>query len=415
MKSDWMNNLRKYRKLLTKYRIQVLCVGAGFLLFLLASSLTPGIESISSISRKGYGSAKKEYVYVEGLLPEEVELEVPVSGRRFSDEEIGKAFGDCASELCAQILGDNASLYEVCGNLDFPDVSKKYGFRLTWIPRDPHLITAVGEVKNSDLEDPAETEIRVHMSDGERESDYVIPVRVVPEKLDEEQARIKRLKKMLVREDTENVTEAGFPLPADFEGQRIIFRNREKPNYHFIWIIGILAAVLVYVHGREELKEAREKSTRQMQLDYPEIISKLLVFVGAGMTVRAAWDAVAADYEKEMTGKKESEKREAYEEICRANERLKSGAPEGKVYRDFGRACRSRQYMKLASLLEQNRKTGVANMKAILELEMAEAWEERKNAARRAGEEASTKLLLPLFMMLGVVMVMIMVPAFMSF
>ncbi len=49
---------------------------------------------------------------------------------------------------------------------------------------------------------------------------------------------------------------------------------------------------------------------------------------------------------------------------------------------------------------------------SVLEAEMEAAFEQRKNLARRLGEEASTKLLLPLFMMLLIVMVMITVPAF---
>ena len=71
--------------------------------------------------------------------------------------------------------------------------------------------------------------------------------------------------------------------------------------------------------------------------------------------------------------------------------------------------------MKFAGLLEQNRKMGVGNMQSILDMEMIEAWEERKNLARRMGEEASTKLLLPLILMLGIVMVIIMVPALTTF
>ena len=45
---------------------------------------------------------------------------------------------------------------------------------------------------------------------------------------------------------------------------------------------------------------------------------------------------------------------------------------------------------------------------------MNHAWEQRKTMARRLGEEAGTKLLVPLFLMLGIVMVIIMVPAMMS-
>ncbi len=46
---------------------------------------------------------------------------------------------------------------------------------------------------------------------------------------------------------------------------------------------------------------------------------------------------------------------------------------------------------------------------------MISAFEQRKNMAKRLGEEAGTKLLFPLFLMLGVVMAMIVLPAFLSF
>lgn len=51
------------------------------------------------------------------------------------------------------------------------------------------------------------------------------------------------------------------------------------------------------------------------------------------------------------------------------------------------------------------------NVRELLRAEMTEAFELRKHGARRMGEEAGTRLLLPLFLMLGVVMVMVAVPA----
>lgn len=54
------------------------------------------------------------------------------------------------------------------------------------------------------------------------------------------------------------------------------------------------------------------------------------------------------------------------------------------------------------------------NLQQQLQAEMADALEQRKNLALQLGEEAGTKLLLPLFLMLGIIMVMIMVPAMMT-
>jgi hypothetical protein len=44
-----------------------------------------------------------------------------------------------------------------------------------------------------------------------------------------------------------------------------------------------------------------------------------------------------------------------------------------------------------------------------------EAFEERKETAKRLGEEAGTKLLIPMMIMLVLVLVIIMVPAFQAF
>ena len=45
---------------------------------------------------------------------------------------------------------------------------------------------------------------------------------------------------------------------------------------------------------------------------------------------------------------------------------------------------------------------------------MAEAFLERKNIAKRLGEEAGTKLLIPLFIMLMIVMAIVILPAMLA-
>ena len=68
--------------------------------------------------------------------------------------------------------------------------------------------------------------------------------------------------------------------------------------------------------------------------------------------------------------------------------------------------------MKLGTLLSQNIRKGNKDLLLKLRQEAAVALEERKNRARKAGEEAGTKLLLPMMMMLCIVMVLIMIPAY---
>ena len=64
--------------------------------------------------------------------------------------------------------------------------------------------------------------------------------------------------------------------------------------------------------------------------------------------------------------------------------------------------------------MESSVQTGGKNLRNLLEAEMEEAFKQRADMARKKGEEASSRLLLPLFGMLGIVMVMVAAPAFLA-
>ena len=61
--------------------------------------------------------------------------------------------------------------------------------------------------------------------------------------------------------------------------------------------------------------------------------------------------------------------------------------------------------------MSQNLRKGTKGLTELLKLESIQAFEERKAQAKRLGEEAGTKLLLPMFLMLAVVLVIVIVPA----
>ena len=58
---------------------------------------------------------------------------------------------------------------------------------------------------------------------------------------------------------------------------------------------------------------------------------------------------------------------------------------------------------------------GNSRLLAILSQEADSAQEDERNLARKAGEEAGTKLLLPMMLMLLVIMFLILAPAYMDF
>ena len=68
--------------------------------------------------------------------------------------------------------------------------------------------------------------------------------------------------------------------------------------------------------------------------------------------------------------------------------------------------------MKFSTLLVQNLKKGNANLINILEYESADIFNERKENAKILGEEASTKLLVPMVLMMTIIFAIILYAAF---
>ena len=103
-----------------------------------------------------------------------------------------------------------------------------------------------------------------------------------------------------------------------------------------------------------------------------------------------------------------------YEEMSIALKEMRGGISEGEAYERFGKRCELTNYMKLGALLSQNLRKGSKGLAALLQVEAIQAFENRKSLAKQRGEEAGTKLLMPMMGMLAVVLIMVMVPAFLT-
>ena len=170
-----------------------------------------------------------------------------------------------------------------------------------------------------------------------------------------------------------------------------------------MFLILVFAAAVVLVKKAREEEEARIKRYEELLLDYPGMIMKFTLLIQAGMTVRKTFQKMAMDYRR----KKKRKKQTAYEEILITCYEMESGVSEAEAYRRFGERCGQMKYKTFATLLIQNLQKGSRHLAELLEAESVEAWEERKRKARVQGEVASTKLLLPMVMMLMVVMALI--------
>ena len=102
----------------------------------------------------------------------------------------------------------------------------------------------------------------------------------------------------------------------------------------------------------------------------------------------------------------------AYEELLYTCRELRSGISEGLAYEHFGKRAGLQEYIRLSALLAQNLKRGNSTLLERLREEAEKSGQERLQESKKMGEEAGTKLLVPMVLMLAVVMAVIMIPAF---
>lgn len=396
-----------------KRRLQAGCVLAGFLLYGAAMAAGLDREGTGVLERSPHGEGETVYqVAVDGLLPQETEISVAVGERAYTDEEAEEIFDRIWGEMPSRILGENPSLDQVRTDLNLISRRDDYGVTVDW-SGGGEWIDSLGRVYGEQASpEGEEVWLQAELSDGSRQAVYELPVIVYPPARTEEERTVERFLAEIREEDQSQGGES-FTLPEQFEGRELSYRDPEGRPLWALPALGILAAVFYETEEKEQRKRAREKRERELMRDYPEVVSRLTVFLGAGLTIRGAWEKVVRGYEKSLA--EGGRKHAAYEEMRETLDRMEKKVPEGKAYQEFGKACGLQPYLKLAGLLEQNRREGTKNLRGTMRLEMASAFEERKNLARKQGEEAGAKLLIPLFLMLGVVMAMVMAPALLSF
>ncbi|MFG6337178.1 MAG: type II secretion system F family protein [Lachnospiraceae bacterium] len=385
----------------------ILCLAAWFSAHSAARLMEGGY-----LFRNAYGEGDVQ-IGLKAEIPgvQEEIFDYLLEERKLTEEELEKAYTEAAALLPGAVLNGNACLEDVRGDLKLVSVLEGYPFQISWESDAYSLINADGAVHNEAL---AEGEV-VILTAVFRYEDWFrelqLPVQVNPVVYSPKKALRARLEELLREREEGSRNGEVMALPERVGTEPVIWSEIIEDTSGYFLILVILAAGVLYWGRGRELDQKLEARKRELLLDYPEIVNKLALYMGAGMTIRNAFLKMGEDYKK----RKEERKQYVYEEILMTCYELQSGRSETEAYAHFGKRCQVQAYMKLSALLSQNIRKGSNDLLRVLRQEADNAFAERKNLAKKLGEEAGTKLLLPMMMMLCVVMVIIMIPAYFSF
>ncbi len=361
------------------------------------------------------GSTKSQELQLdaEGVL-EDYSYLVEVQAQRMQGEALEQLFDDAVKEAENVFLGENLSLDCINRDVVLPKKLQDGQIRAKWEFDSKNAINADGELKDQIAEDGELVMVSLTMHYDEQAREHTFRCYVYPKKQKPVEQLFADLKEYFEQEQEESKNSEYLRLPAQLSGRQLKWSQKEDHTYQIILMLGFAAAAAVYI--QEAMREQRKEQARKEQLlkQYPDMVSKISLLLGAGMTLSSAWERIVLNYQHRLE-QKHGETQEVYEQMLVAYREMQDGIGELKVYERFGDRCGTPQYRKFSMLVVQNLRKGSSGLRQSLEKEVSDAFALRKNLAKKAGEEAGTKILIPMMLMLCIVMVIILVPAFLTF
>lgn len=392
----------------------VFLAGTGTMICMQISSLQGNLKEKTHLTRNEWGEGSYFITLRARMQDTESEIRYRVKERVFSKQEADALYEEMLQRLFESMLGANESLQHVTADLNLVSQIQGFPFSIAWKSSDYEKIRPDGKVFHEEVGNEGE-EIRltavITYEDYRWEEIFV--VRLYPPVLSKQEDLDRKLLEAVEENDSSIPEEGSFLLPAQIEGEEVRWtEKRNSGGLAVLLLCGPLAFLCSYGMERD-LMNKNQKRKEEILAGYPEFVTRLRLYMGAGLTIRNAFLRIGKDYrqEKKRTGRRES----LYEEVLIAGYQLLNGRSEEEVYREWGRRCETMCCRKLGFLLTSCLRQGNERILEQLDGEVSLAWEERKAKARKKGEEAGTKMLFPMLMLLLMVMFLILLPAFGGF
>ena len=363
----------------------------------------------------GMDALEENYVLsVEDLAIREP-YRVIVENRHLTKLELEQLFTQAAEELERTFLGQNESLDYITHDVVLADCVMDGRVGVRWSFDDYEAVNLLGELQEEALsEEGSLVQVTAILEYENVQTEHLFSMMVYPPKKTVEEQFYELLAQELKTRNAE--TNGVFVLPQKLEGHALTWTRQPQRKQYTVLLIGLCAMAGVAVGRKEDLRKAKEKRRAKLLAEYPQMLSQMALLLGAGMTVSHAWERIVVSYENRCAGQPGTwQEMPVYEEMRITYHQIKDGLGERRAYEQFGERIQLQAYRRFATLLVQNLRKGTTGLSKLLEKELQDAFDAQESYAKKRGEELQTKLLLPMMLMLGLVIVIIMIPAIASF
>ena len=195
-------------------------------------------------------------------------------------------------------------------------------------------------------------------------------------------------------------------------GMGAAFAGGDKQSGLILLLLGAAAGAALLYLPVQLAKQEKEKRLRALQADYAGMVTRLGLYMTAGLSLRSSWERTVRDYREDREAG--GPERLVYEEMEITRRQIMGGVFEDRAYADFGRRCAAPEYLRLGSLLETYVQQGNRELFQALEQEAMNALSGDLLRVRKRGEQAGTLLLIPILMLFALTLVIVVAPALMQ-
>lgn len=395
-----------------EWYLAVLIIVVGNLLGMGMAAVEKRSAKTDYLERNPYGEGAYEETLQVELEGKQEEIQIYVEEQKYTEADKKRYLKEAEKELNTwfqRVCGDKG---EIRQSLSFPDKLEQNPVTLSWSTSQPQILDWEGVLGTGVAPKGEMVDLMCTITLEEEMKIWQKEVRVYPPRRTEKEALQEEIQVRAEKLSEENSKK--MYLPETYQGEAVHYRRTAGNTGYLVCVLSVLLGFGIFPLKKERERQKEELRKKEMQRDYPDVLDKLVLFLQAGFSIRKAMEKLAIDYQRNRQ-KYHMKERAAYEEIVKTCREMEGGVYEADAYERMGKRCKISQYKILSVLLVQNLRNGNQNILELLEREAASAGEERKREARVRGEEASVKLLLPMIMQLMVVLVILMVPAFLSF
>lgn len=394
-----------YAKRISSCLLILLTLSLFGLVFTLCNLVIPK-ENITSLNRPDDGSDSTHYKILVSSDDESETIDIEVSKKIYEYGEIIAIFDKHRDEIIKAFLNTNDSPANICYDLSFPSSIGDENINLSWQPQDLSLIDLNGHLVYENISEsgtPTTVSVLMKLDDIEATMD----ISVTLYKQIKTDSSLNDIISSYIENNSDPYSDTVL-LPATIGNKSFSYTLPSDNTDYIFLLLSFAGIILIMVISKNETKTALQKRKEQLMSDYPDIVSKLLLLLNAGLNIKNAVKKISADYlsNEKLKG------HYAYEELVITLNLIDSGISEAGSYHDYGKRCGTMEYIKLGALLEQNLHSGSKELRVLLTSEVSEAFENHKASVITKSKQAETKLIFPMILILIVIMLLIMVPAF---